>query len=56
MISREQTDRAFFAKSALFYAIASGSLQLYSETLVWVRRFVRDPVCGILMFSVVFFF
>lgn len=55
-ISREQTDRAFFAKSALFYAIASGSLRLYSETLVWARRFVRDPVSGILMFSVVFFF
>lgn len=42
--SRGQSDREFFAKSALFYAIASGSLQLYSETLIWARRFGRDPV------------
>ena len=42
--SREQTDRAFFAKSALMWAIASGSPGFYGETVIWARRFVRDPV------------
>lgn len=43
--SREQSDRAFHANSALFIAISSGSLELYGETLIWARRFVKDPVC-----------
>ncbi|KAL9637449.1 MAG: hypothetical protein Q9164_002175 [Protoblastenia rupestris] len=42
MTSREQSDRAFFAKSAAFYAIASGSLELYEEVIKWMRRFLRD--------------
>ncbi|KAL9038483.1 MAG: hypothetical protein Q9180_003109, partial [Flavoplaca navasiana] len=42
--SREQADRAFYAKSALFYAIASGSITLYHDTLTWSRRFVKDPM------------
>lgn len=42
--SRAQTDRAFFAKSALFYAIASGSLRLYKELTLWLRRFLHDPL------------
>lgn len=42
--SREQPDRAFHAKFALLYAIASGSITLYGETLLWCRRWIRDPV------------
>ena len=42
--SREQTDRGFFAKSAAFYAIATGSLELYDEVVHWTRRFLRDPM------------
>lgn len=42
--SREQTDRAFFATSAAFHAIASGSLKLYGEVLQWTRRFLRDAM------------
>ena len=42
--SREQTNRAFFAKSAAFHAIASGSLELYDETVQWTRRFLRDAM------------
>jgi hypothetical protein len=42
--SREQKDRALHAKSALFHAISSGSLELYRNTLIWARRFIRDPV------------
>ena len=42
--AREQDDRAHFAKSALFAGIASGSQDLYRSTLLWARRYVRDPV------------
>ncbi|KAF3925183.1 hypothetical protein ABW20_dc0102657 [Dactylellina cionopaga] len=35
-------ERAFYAKSSLYYAIASGSLTIYKETLDWARRFMRD--------------
>ena len=42
--SREQTNRAFFAKSAAFHAIASESLDLYEETVQWTRRFLRDAL------------
>ena len=42
--SREQTDRAFYAQSAAFYAIASGSLDLYDEIMIWSRRYLRDPL------------
>ena len=42
--SREQTNRASFATSAAFHAIASGSLELYDETVQWTRRFLRDAM------------
>jgi hypothetical protein len=47
--SREQTDRAFFAKLALMWAIASGSPAFYGETVIWARRFVRDPVSTVVL-------
>ena len=40
--SSDPEDRAFFAVSAAFYAIASGSLDLYSNTIKWMRRFTGD--------------
>ena len=42
--NREQKNRAFFAKSAAFHAIASGSLELYDEIVQWTRRFLRDAM------------
>lgn len=42
--SRDQSDRADHAKATLIYALSSGSLDLYRDTLMWTRRFVRDPV------------
>lgn len=42
--SREQKDRAFFAKSAAFHAIVSGSLELYGDVVQWTRRFLRDAL------------
>ncbi|KAF2492617.1 hypothetical protein BU16DRAFT_87040 [Lophium mytilinum] len=50
-ISREPTDRAFYANSALRYAIASGSLDLYEETLLWARRYIRDPLVSKQLYS-----
>ncbi|KAG9229525.1 hypothetical protein BJ875DRAFT_523077 [Amylocarpus encephaloides] len=42
--SREQPERAEFAIAASLYAIASGNLDLYGETVTWQQRFVRDPL------------
>jgi hypothetical protein len=36
--------RAFYANSALYAAIASESLELYKHTLEWTKRFLRDPL------------
>ncbi|GAP87988.1 putative DNA-binding protein hexbp [Rosellinia necatrix] len=42
--SREQEDRAIFAKASAHYAIATGDPEVYAETLVWQQRFIRDPL------------
>ncbi|KAJ4407437.1 hypothetical protein N0V82_009927 [Gnomoniopsis sp. IMI 355080] len=42
--AREQVDRASFAEAASVYAIATGDLDLYGETVLWQQRFVRDPL------------
>ena len=42
--AREQTDRAKLAVAASAFAIASGSLDLYGDTITWQQRFVRDPL------------
>ena len=41
--SKEQSDRARLARAAADYSIASGSLDLYGETIVSQQRYVRDP-------------
>ncbi|GKT65434.1 DNA-binding protein HEXBP [Colletotrichum tofieldiae] len=41
--SRDWETRAFWAISALNMSIASGSLDVYAETLLWARRFNKDP-------------
>jgi hypothetical protein len=43
-IAREQLDRAQLVKAASTYAIASGSLDLYHDTVVWQQRYIRDPL------------
>ena len=43
--SRDPGTRAWHAKAASFYAIATRSLQLYEDVVLWSRRFVRDPQC-----------
>lgn len=42
--AREQADRAEFAEAASAYAIATGDLDLYGDTIFWQQRFVRDPL------------
>ncbi|KAJ8128105.1 hypothetical protein O1611_g5531 [Lasiodiplodia mahajangana] len=42
--SREQEDRALYAKASAHYAIATGDLEVYAETVLWQQRFVRDPL------------
>ncbi|TAQ84118.1 hypothetical protein B7494_g7559 [Chlorociboria aeruginascens] len=49
--AREQPDRAQFAKAASAYAIASGSLDLYGETVIWQQRYVRDPLTVKVLFG-----
>lgn len=44
VIAREQSDRANKATAASDYAIASGNIDLYSETITWQQRYVRDPL------------
>jgi hypothetical protein len=41
---KEPEHRTFYAQSALYYAIASGHVELYQEVLEWTGRFLRDPL------------
>ncbi|GAW12833.1 hypothetical protein ANO14919_022040 [Xylariales sp. No.14919] len=49
--SREQEDRAIFAKAAAYYAVATGDLEVYAKTVVWQQRFIRDPLTVKTIFS-----
>lgn len=40
--AKEEADRADFAKAAIAYALATGDLEVYGETVLWQQRFVRD--------------
>jgi hypothetical protein len=41
---KEPEQRTFYAQSALYYAIASGHVELYQEVLEWTKHFLRDPL------------
>ncbi|KAF2664739.1 hypothetical protein BT63DRAFT_96977 [Microthyrium microscopicum] len=49
--SKEQPDRAEFAKAAADLAIASGDLDLYGDLITWQQRYVRDPLTVKAIFS-----
>lgn len=49
--ARDQSDRAALAKAAACYAIATGDLDVYGETVVWQKRFVRDSLTVKALFS-----
>jgi hypothetical protein len=39
----EPDQRKFYARSALYYGVASGDLNIYQSALDWTKRFLRDP-------------
>ncbi|KAK1985285.1 hypothetical protein LZ30DRAFT_584422 [Colletotrichum cereale] len=41
--SRDWESRAFWAISAINMSVASGSLDVYAEILLWARRFTKEP-------------
>lgn len=43
-MSKAQPDRAAHGKQALLWASLSGSPQVFTEAILWSRRFIRDPV------------
>lgn len=47
----QQSDRAKLAKAASAHAIASGSLDLYGETVTWQQRYLRDPLTSKTIFG-----
>lgn len=49
--AREQSDRASLAKAAACYAIATGNLDVYGETILWQQRFVKDPLTVKVLFG-----
>ncbi|KAF1915763.1 hypothetical protein BDU57DRAFT_556158 [Ampelomyces quisqualis] len=40
----EPEQRTIYVKYAIYYAVASGDLQILHEIFDWTRRFVRDPL------------
>lgn len=42
--SRDAAERARHARSAMLYAIASGSVAILRSVMIWSRRFVRDAL------------
>lgn len=49
--SRDQPDRAFHASAAVCFAIATRSLAVYQEVILWQKRFLRDPLTVISIFD-----
>jgi hypothetical protein len=42
MTSSNQDLRAWYARSTIYYAVASGSLKLLKDVTIWAQRFIRD--------------
>ncbi|KAF7548543.1 hypothetical protein G7Z17_g6990 [Cylindrodendrum hubeiense] len=49
--SREPHDRAFWAKSALNLCVAAGDLETFGDTVLWARRFNKDPLTTKALYS-----
>ena len=43
-IASAPEQRGFWAKSALYYAVASGDIALFRDVLTWTKRFINDPL------------
>ncbi|PIA90816.1 hypothetical protein CB0940_11228 [Cercospora beticola] len=49
--ARKQPERCFWIQYALRCATASCSLPLYRDTLVWARKYTRDPLTAAVIYS-----
>jgi hypothetical protein len=48
--SREAVERAYWAKSTLHLCVAFGDLETLKNTVIWSRRFIRDPLTSSALF------
>jgi hypothetical protein len=48
--SREAVERAYWAKSALHLCVAFGDLETLNNTVIWSRRFIKDPLTSSTLF------
>ncbi|KAM0249648.1 hypothetical protein ACHAP5_002775 [Fusarium lateritium] len=49
--SREAVERAYWAKSALHLCVAFGDLETLNDTVIWSRRFIKDPSTSSTLFK-----
>ncbi|KAJ9479558.1 hypothetical protein PHBOTO_003087 [Pseudozyma hubeiensis] len=49
--SSEAVDREHLARSAMSWAVCSRSIELYTRTVIWLRRFIRDVTVARSLFS-----
>ncbi|GAC96563.1 hypothetical protein PHSY_004144 [Pseudozyma hubeiensis SY62] len=49
--SSEAADREHLARSAMHWAVCSRSIDLYTRTVIWLRRFIRDVTVARSLFS-----
>lgn len=50
-VSREQSERAQYARAAGYVAISSGSLEVFGDFVHWLQRFIRDPLTVKVVFN-----
>jgi hypothetical protein len=46
--TRDASERAKIAANAMSCAIATGSLEICEKTVIWAKRFIKDPVSLVL--------
>ncbi|KAF4449545.1 hypothetical protein F53441_7204 [Fusarium austroafricanum] len=49
--SREAVDRAYWARAAINLCVAVGDLQTLNDTVIWSRRFIKDPLTSMNLFT-----
>lgn len=49
--ARKQPSRSFWAQYALRCATASCSIELYRDTLQWAKRYTKDPLTAVAIYS-----
>lgn len=49
--ARQQAARSVLVKQTFHYAVASGSLDICRDTLLWTRKYIKDPVTCMEIYS-----